>query len=106
MIIRGRITELGKLKDSDKDEDLLKRLVYPDIIVHKRGLDQNLLIIEIKKKNNADIEFDREKLSRYTSPDHENDLNYSLGALITFTTDENEMKHDIEWYEMGGQITI
>ncbi|MEE9190060.1 MAG: hypothetical protein V3U16_04755 [Candidatus Neomarinimicrobiota bacterium] len=106
MIIRQRIIELGKLKDSEKDEDLLKRLVYPDIIVHQRGQDNNLLIIEIKKKNNDDIEFDREKLSRYTSPDYENDLSYSLGALITFITGEDELSHEIEWYESGKNITI
>jgi len=101
MILRGRIEELGKLKDSDKDEQLLKRLVYPDIIVHKRGKEQNLLIIEIKKEKNKDSDFDREKIRRYTSPKYENDLNYKLGALIIFTTGKEKIPHTIEWYEEG-----
>jgi len=101
MILRGKIEQLGKSKDSDKDERLLKRLVYPDIIVHKRGEEQNLLIIEIKKEKNKDSDFDREKIRRYTSPEYENDLNYKLGALIIFTTGKEEIPHTIEWYEEG-----
>ena len=101
MILRGRIEELGKLRDSDKNEELLKRLVYPDIIVHERGKENNLLIVEIKKGNNDDTEFDREKISRYTSTEYENDLNYKLGALIIITTGLKEFPHTIEWYEEG-----
>jgi hypothetical protein len=101
MILRDQIIELGKLKDSDNDEELLKRMVYPDIIVHKRGKDKNLLIIEIKKEKNNETEFDREKISRYTSSEYDNELHYRLGALIIFTTGQEEFTHSIEWYEEG-----
>jgi hypothetical protein len=103
MILRQRIKELGKLRDSDKDDELLKRSVYPDIIVHKRAKERNLLIIEIKKINNADAAFDREKVCRYTSPEDENHLNYELGALIIFTTGKEEIPHTIEWYKDGNK---
>jgi hypothetical protein len=71
----------------------LRRSVYPDIIVHKRG----------EEKNN-DKDFDREKILRYTSPDYENNLNYELGALIIFSTGKGEKSHEIEWYENGQKI--
>ncbi len=102
-IIRDRIIELKKLRDTDEDRKVLKRHVYPDIIVHKRGKGENLLIIEIKKHKNPDIEFDREKLSRYTSSEYDNNLNYKLGALIIFTTGKEDLSHNIEWYEGGQQ---
>ena len=50
MILRHRLSKLGKLKDSDGDEKTLKRSVYPDIIVHQRGKEYNLLILEVKKE--------------------------------------------------------
>ena len=101
MILRHRIIELKKLKDSDSDEELLKRMVYPDIIVHRRGEEQNLLIIEVKKAKNYYSDFDREKISRYTSPKYQNDLNYTIGALIIFNTGQEDISHSIEWYEAG-----
>lgn len=104
MILRGELEELGKLKNSDGNEELLKRSVYPDIIVHKRGAEKNLVIIEVKKEKNNDKDFDRVKIVRYTSPDYENNLNYELGALVIFTTGEGEISHVIEWYENGKKV--
>ena len=104
MILRQRLGELGKIKDSDGDDETLKRSVYPDIIVHKRGEDSNLLILEIKKEKNDDKEFDREKICRYTSAEYENQLNYKLGALIIFTTGKESTPFEIEWYQDGEKI--
>jgi hypothetical protein len=101
VILRDKLDALRRLRDSDNNDELLKRSVFPDIIVHKRGEDQNLLIIEIKKENNNDTEYDREKIKRYTSPDYDNDLNYKLGALIIFPTGKPDIPHVIEWYENG-----
>jgi hypothetical protein len=100
-ILRSRLEELGKLKDSDGDNELLRRSVYPDIIVHKRGEEKNLMVIEVKKVKNYDKDFDREKIVRYTSPDYGNNLNYVLGALVVFKTGNCEISHEIEWYENG-----
>ena len=105
-ILRNRIIELKKLRETDEDQEILKRYVYPDIIVHKRGKDDNLLIIEIKKDSNSDIEFDREKLARYTSTEYENSLNYKFGALIIFETGKEDMPHNIEWYEDGQECAM
>jgi hypothetical protein len=104
IFLRCKLKELGRLKDPDENEELLKRSVYPDIIVHKRGEEKNLVVIEVKKEKNNDKDFDREKILRYTSPDCENTLNYELGALVIFTTGKGEISHAIEWYENGQKI--
>lgn len=45
------------------DEDLEAVTVYPDIIVHKRSTDENLLVIEIKKSSSReDVNYDYKKL--------------------------------------------
>ncbi len=104
MILHSRLKDLGQLRDSDSDGELLKRSVFPDIIVHKRGKNSNLLIIEVKKAGSSGISYDREKLCRYTSPKYQNDLNYQLGALVIFTTGREDPAHEIEWYENGSKI--
>lgn len=104
MILRSKLEELGKIKDSDGDDEFLRRSVYPDIIVHKRGEEENLMVIEVKKEKNNDKDFDREKILRYTSHDYENNLNYKLGALVVFSTGKSEPSHEIEWYENGQRI--
>lgn len=107
MILRGKLEELKQLKDSDPDSDLIKRTVYPDIIVHKRGDNQennNLLAIEIKKSTNQTGEsFDREKIQRYTSSEDDNELNYSFGAFMKLVTGSSELACYIDWY-INGEI--
>lgn len=47
-------------------DDLDARTVYPDIIVHRRDTNENLLVVEIKKSNNPDDgSFDRRKLKAF-----------------------------------------
>jgi hypothetical protein len=63
-------------------DDTEARTVYPDIIVHHRKSDDNLLVIEIKKSTNRDNgERDREKLQEYISQ-----LNYRYGFFIRLGT--------------------
>jgi hypothetical protein len=63
-----------------RSEDTDAKTVYPDIVVHKRGTDSNLLAIEIKKKsNNASKDFDYKKLKAFTSQ-----LRYTFGLFIEF----------------------
>ncbi len=105
MILRKKAETLIILRNSDRNDELIKRFVYPDIIVHKRGESRNLLIIEIKKSTSQiDKSFDIEKIQRYTSPENENDLNYQFGAFIYFFTGFENTSHTIEWYEGGAQI--
>jgi hypothetical protein len=67
--------------------------VYPDIIVHKRGSNENnYLVIEVKKKEFAETkrkgkqetykEFDFRKLKAYTKH-----LNYTYGIYLEFNKD-------------------
>ena len=107
IILRERAESLGILRDSDNGDELIKRYVYPDIIIHKRGENDNFLIIEIKKSNSqVDINFDKEKIQRYTSAEDENDLKYNLGAFIVLPTGADDTFYSIEWYENGNQIEI
>jgi hypothetical protein len=76
--------------DEISSDDTNGTTVYPDIIVHKRGNnDNNLLVIEVKKKEFADRtrkstpetyrEFDFRKLEAYTQ-----ELYYQYGLYIEF----------------------
>ncbi len=60
--------------------------VFPDIIVHRRGERQNLLIIEAKKSSAGDnsADFDRQKLQGYLKS-----LRYQVGIFIVFGTDDS-----------------
>ena len=59
---------------------------YPDLILHKRGIqDQNTLIIEFKCAwSSASRSGDFEKLQEYTRRDLENGYYYGLGLFIEF----------------------
>ena len=68
--------------------------IYPDIIVHKRTIhENNLLIIEIKKKSNPNTgEFDKEKIKELM----ERSYNYKFGLFLRI---DLEGEDDIlEWY--------
>lgn len=61
-------------------DDTSGRTVYPDIIVHRRGVDDNHLVVEIKKRSNRDdLEIDRGKLEGFT-----HQMGYRNAALIVF----------------------
>ncbi len=60
--------------------DTQGRTVYPDIVVHRRNTDENLLVIEIKKSTNPDNRnYDMEKLRLFIA-----ELGYAYGAFIEF----------------------
>lgn len=63
-------------------DDITARTVFPDIIVHKRNTDENLLVIEMKKTGNREgDDFDRKKLSAYKEQ-----LRYKYAILIKIRT--------------------
>jgi len=68
--------------------------VYPDIIVHRRNTDDNLLVVEIKIKD--DDCCDIEKLKKFTSSSGE--FKYRLGLFIKF----NEEK-PLRWFKNGNE---
>lgn len=86
-----------------------EHLVYPDIIIHKRGNnDNNELIIEIKKSTNNNQSFDRQKLEFYTNGSENSSYPYKFGCFIVITTGKKENKENKEccltWYQNGKVI--
>lgn len=72
--------------DKCKDIVLRKKEAYPDIVVHKRGVnDNNLLVIELKKSSNRsqkERDFDLIKLKAYMTEG--DDYQYQYGMFIDF----------------------
>jgi hypothetical protein len=94
--------ELDNSKRVELDDE--DKLVYPDIIVHKRGTNQNnLLILEIKKSNNDQSKGrnkDKSKLEQYTSKSKS--LKYKLGIFIDIEVGEKiKRSYEIELFENG-----
>jgi hypothetical protein len=72
--------------------------VFPDIIVHRRGTKQNLLIIEVKKSSNKlPIEDDLTKLDSYLRPP----LSYAYAVHLVIRTDDSiSTPHRINWRQL------
>ncbi|MBA7521873.1 hypothetical protein ES705_13984 [subsurface metagenome] len=74
--------------------DTEAKTVFPDIIIHKRGIEEdNLLVIEVKKSSNVNSgDFDRIKLQAFLQEPH----NYAYGLFLRIDLDgEND---DLEWF--------
>jgi hypothetical protein len=89
-----------------EDDDVTKRLpeeilqderqgtVYPDVIIHQRGSeDDNLLVIEAKKSENPS-DGDRQKIRSYMQH-----LDYDYALFVKFDTgqDFEELVYSCEW---------
>ena len=55
--------------DGGRVDELEAKTVFPDIVVHRRGERENLLVIEFKKSNGSRETHDLEKLRAFTSPE-------------------------------------
>lgn len=76
-----------------RPDDTNARTVFPDVIVHKRNTDQNLLVIEVKKDSNTESEeYDLEKLRAFRS-----ELGYGNAAFIKLRTRRNPGAEPIRW---------
>ncbi len=63
-------------------DDHLGKSIYPDIVVHRRSIPNNLLAIEVRKAvNHQPIEHDRQKLRALTDPHLW--FAYWIGLLLT-----------------------
>src|SRR6476661_2467922 len=63
-------------------DDHLGKSVYPDIVVHQRGIPNNLLAIEVRKdSNHQPVEHDQHKLQALTDPHLW--FAYRIGVLVT-----------------------
>lgn len=82
--------ELAELIWENKEADT----IYPDIIVHMRGnQENNILIIEIKKSSNPDTgESDKEKIEELMNRPY----NYKFGLFLRIDLDgENDI---LDWF--------
>lgn len=74
-------------------EDTEARTVYPDIIVHRRGTKQNLVVIEVKKQGGALATEDEEKLKSFsTYPEYA----YQYALLLTVGPESQTLKRYIQ----------
>lgn len=59
-------------------EDTNAKTVYPDIIIHRRGIPEGYVVIEAKKSNNS-TDFDQRKLRAYKT-----ELGYKYAFSVIF----------------------
>jgi hypothetical protein len=72
-------------------DDTNAKTVYPDVIVHRRDTDQNLLVIEIKKSSNPESrDRDLRKLELFISQ-----LRYEYAAFIEFATGTEKADYEL-----------
>jgi hypothetical protein len=64
-------------------DDTDAKTVFPDIIVHRRGEQANLLVIEAKKSGRDDAT-DRQKLTAFMNDSH---YEYSYAVFLCFATE-------------------
>lgn len=76
--------------------------VFPDIIIHKRGHPDNLLVIELKKSTNPESpEHDIAKLRAFTVPEY----NYDLGLFVRFDVQARRVGSQ-RWFKGGVEIGV
>jgi hypothetical protein len=88
-LVHGELNqELSKSHKSISPIDDNGKTVYPDIIIHHRGRDENLVVIEIKKNSSTDEEdnFDITKLEKY-----KRQLGYKYAIFLKFLIDNNDI---------------
>lgn len=77
-------TQLDSATGEPMAEDTIGRTVYPDVVIHRRGTDENLLVLELKKSSNPlPRSLDEDKIRAYRS---EPQLGYQFGAYVEVPT--------------------
>jgi hypothetical protein len=109
MIDYERKQVVGDTRVKDVDEEELKAYsTYPDIVLHRRGVNhENTLVIEAKKINSsAPDEFDFAKLCGFTGHDDGNEYNYEHGVFIKFESKkEHPARPALIWFSHGRMET-
>ena len=76
-----------------ESDDTQATTVYPDIIIHQRGTDNNLVVIEMKKTTSReDDTYDKGKLTAFKSQ-----LGYQFAIFIIVQTGGKAGIENIEW---------
>ena len=100
-ILRDEAMKFDLLKNDIPNTEFIEKFVKPDIIIHKRGSNENnLLVIEMKKNtsNDRSKEYDRLKLRSFISNDNGNELHFSYGLFIIFSVGNAVEKITTEWF--------
>jgi hypothetical protein len=75
-------------------DDIQATTVFPDIIVHKRNTDQNLLVIEMKKTTSQEEDrYDLHKLEAFKEQ-----LGYKYSVFLKLKIEEKPGIDTLEWY--------
>jgi len=78
--------------------DVNAHSVYPDIIIHKRGTDVNLLIIEIKKSTNKD-EYDKQRDS-IKIREYSKQIGYTFSTYLEIPTGKDYDQYFLDKVKM------
>lgn len=110
-ILKGDLQQFGLLRDkeaSDLEKEFTNRAVFPDIIIHTRGTnDNNLCILEVKKSTSTvNFNYDLIKLRSYTSNLYDNNLIYQLGVFIEVVIDNENPSFNLRFYKDGQEISF
>lgn len=89
----GRPKQLRIPQENVSWEDTEAKTVFPDIIVHRRGRDTNILVVEMKKSG-RNVNFDEEKLRAYCT-DHK----YCEAVLLKVRTGKNPGFENPQYYK-------
>lgn len=106
----GNRKKLDVSRDEKKDISKVK----PDIIVHSRETNDNLLVIEVKKSNNTmkEILFDEKKLIKFTSKNDKKvpyiEYGYAFGLSLIFKVGEDQYMDypTLKWYKDGKRLGV
>lgn len=85
---------LGLPKRNDENE-----IISPDLIIHKRNTNKNLMVIEFKGYWNINTDGDLVKLKEFTKSDGK--YKYQIGALVVLNINNAE----ITYFENGAETT-
>ena len=94
--------EYNKHISGEKRVEELNQNIRPDIVIHKRGTDENNLVyIEIKTEHNRDSRTqDYDKIRAMTKQD--GDYKYQLGVFIDFNRNKENLI--INFFENGDEV--
>ena len=99
--------KIKRIKKEKNDNNFYR--ITPDIIIHKRCIDEeNLVVIEVKKDVSKanEKEYDFIILEELTRDHLGNRYNYKLGIALELDTGENTGDYKIRYFQNGGEVDL
>jgi hypothetical protein len=87
-----RLNDIGLVNAADGGA----RTVFPDVIVHRRGRQENHLVIEFKKSSNAA----RDELDLAKLRDFKRDLRFEFALFIKLATEYQADVAEVRWVDL------